>query len=140
MVAPHHKSIRTEYLCAQRHQPSRFKLWSLSNDLFSFSLTRDEDIEDIFHHLTCMDEQMDRKIKGSFASSTHGIHCSLLIHYLLSLSSEVNVPCLSNKNSLERQLPQVKLCSFPDSSLPSISIEILPIYFRKLKQLLLCPP
>lgn len=83
---------------------------------------------------------MDRKIKASFASSTHGIYCSLLIHYLLSLSSGVNVPCLSNKNSLERQLPQVKLCRFPDSSLLSISIEILPIYFRKLKQLLLCPP
>lgn len=60
--------------------------------------------------------------------------------YLLTLSSGVNVPCLSNKNSLERQLPQVKLGSFPDSSLLSVSIETLSIYLGKLKQLLSCPP
>lgn len=56
--------------------------------------------------------------------------------YLLTLLSGVNVPCLSNKNSLERQLPQVKLGSFPDSALLSVSIETLSIYLGKLKQLL----
>lgn len=72
--------------------------------------------------------------------SAHGIYCSRLIYYLLSLTSGVNVPYLGNKNNLERQLPQVKLCHFPGSSLLSVSIEIFPIYFGKLKQLLLCPP
>lgn len=69
------------------------------------------------------------KAQASFASSTHGIYCRLLIDYLLSLSSGVNVPCLGNKNSLESQLPQVKLCSFPDRSLLSISIQTHSIYF-----------
>lgn len=72
-----------------------------------------------------------------FSNTWHLLHST---DYLLTLSSGVNVPCLSNKNSLERKLPQVKLGSFPDSSLLSISIETLSIYFGKLKQLLSCPP
>lgn len=93
-------------------------------------------MEDIPQRQTCV-EWTEPKKNTSLASSTHGIYCSLLIDYLLSLSSGVNVPCLGNKNSLERQLPQVKLCSFPDRSLLSISIQTPSIYLGKLKQLFL---
>lgn len=36
---------------------------------------------------------------------------------LFTLSSGVNVPCLGNKNNLERQLPQVKLCAISQAPL-----------------------
>lgn len=48
-----------------------------------------------------------------------------------SLTSGVDVPDLSNKNSLERQLPQVKLHHCADSPLLSVSAEIFCIYFGK---------
>lgn len=105
--------------CACGFLGSRWAIWKIS------------------HNVRPVSNGQSRKKNTSLASSTHGIYCSLLIDYLLSLSSGVNVPCLGNKNSLERQLPQVKLCSFPDRSLLSISIQTLSIYLGKLKQLFL---
>lgn len=55
------------------------------------------------------------------------------------LSSGTNVPYLSNKNNLDRKLPQVKLFQFPSYSLLSVSIEVFSVYFGKLKQLLCSP-
>ena len=68
-----------------------------------------------------IDRRSLEDVKYPFGYPAHGTHHSQLIYYLLSLTYGVNVPCLANKNNLEKQLPQVKLLHFPGPS-PAICL------------------